>query len=205
MPYKCFLVESSGIHVLEASIDWPGCAKTPWPDGRHRATREVVRGTEAEARLASRPDRRDEFEGPCEFCGIASPLLAPNVINEGLLWRRADTGATERRISNFGVGAMWLADWYRLDEPTAAIVRYGYDWDNQYEPPLLVKTPGGDWNVDSRAHNCTLKDDRRHRCWVRHGAPPNITVDKVGLTCAAGAGSIQAGSYHGFLRNGYLT
>lgn len=31
-----------------------------------------------------------------------------------------------------------------------------------------------------------------------------ITVDKNGTTCAAGAGSISAGPYHGFLRNGQL-
>ncbi len=30
-------------------------------------------------------------------------------------------------------------------------------------------------------------------------------VDKNGLTCAAGAGSIQAGDYHGFLRDGEFT
>jgi hypothetical protein len=39
---------------------------------------------------------------------------------------------------------------------------------------------------------------------VRHGEAPNITVDKNGVTCGAGAGSIQCGSYHGFLRNGEL-
>ena len=33
----------------------------------------------------------------------------------------------------------------------------------------------------------------------------NVHVDKSGDTCAAGAGSILIGGYHGFLHNGYLT
>lgn len=53
--------------------------------------------------------------------------------------------------------------------------------------------------------NCTMPYDYEHRCWVRHGEPPAITVDKQGHTCAAGAGSIQCGSYHGFLEDGALT
>ena len=73
-------------------------------------------------------------------------------------------------------------------------------------PHLVVILPNGQpWNIDSRASNCTLPYDYEHRCWVRHGEPPNITVDKNGLTCAAGAGSIMAGDYHGFLQNGALT
>lgn len=72
-------------------------------------------------------------------------------------------------------------------------------------PHLIVTTPGGAWNIDSRASNCGLPFDYEHRCWVRHGDPPLITVDKAGKTCSAGAGSIQCGSYHGFLRNGELT
>lgn len=70
---------------------------------------------------------------------------------------------------------------------------------------LTVMTPGGVWVIDSRASNCTMPYDYNHRCWVRHGEPPEITVDKAGTTCAAGAGSIQCGSYHGFLQNGSLT
>lgn len=67
-----------------------------------------------------------------------------------------------------------------------------------------VQTPGGFWVIDSRAKNCTRPNDLIHKCWCRHGEAPNFTVDKDGFTCEAGAGSIQCGSYHGFLRNGYL-
>ena len=73
---------------------------------------------------------------------------------------------------------------------------------------LHVICPSGDsssyadWNVDSRASNCDQKDDRTHRCWIRHGDPAQgaLTVDKNGATCKAGAGSIQIGNYHGFVR-----
>lgn len=65
------------------------------------------------------------------------------------------------------------------------------------------------WLVDSRASNCTLPDDNVHKCWIRHGDPRTeahlLTIDKNGVTCAAGAGSIQADDYHGFLQNGKLT
>jgi hypothetical protein len=93
----------------------------------------------------------------------------------------------------------------------------GAMWDNpwlhdanQYCGPdgkaLIVKLPNGkDWHIDGRASNCTLPADKEHKCWVRHGEPPTLTVDKNGLTCSAGAGSISAGDYHGFLVNGVLT
>lgn len=65
------------------------------------------------------------------------------------------------------------------------------------------------WMVDGRAGNCTMKDDDTHYCWVRHGDPrkANITVDKDGPTCQAGAGSIWMSmphGWHGFLWNGKL-
>lgn len=87
-------------------------------------------------------------------------------------------------------GAMWYADWFGFKGPD------GHS--------LVVRTPGGDWCVDSRASNCSMPDDDKHQCWVRHGTPPRITVDKNGNTCNAGAGSIGQKTYHGFLRNGYL-
>lgn len=92
-----------------------------------------------------------------------------------------------------GPGDMYWNDW--LDE--------NHYWDNHKGPHLEVICPNGHpWNIDSRASNCGLPGDRMHRCWVRHGEPPNIHVDKNGLTCSAGGGSIIAGNYHGFLHNG---
>lgn len=85
-----------------------------------------------------------------------------------------------------------------------------YYWDNCSGKHLVVRVPDGDnphghpWNIDGRANNCTMKDERSHRCWVRHGEPPNVHVDKNGHTCAAGAGSILTDKWHGFLHNGEL-
>ncbi len=105
------------------------------------------------------------------------------------LYRRDDTGEI-MTLHGAPVGAMWYADWYPFK---------GQDGHS-----LVVKTPGGEWCIDNRASNCSKPDDDTHRCWVRHGSPPNITVDKNGDSCAAGAGSIAQKDYHGFLRNGYL-
>ena len=126
------------------------------------------------------------------------------------LYRRTDTGA-DTTLRTAGPGAMWNADWMG-------------DWvkgpDGQC---LVVRLPNGnDWMIDSRASNCDspcvqcgrpyhshsvvsghhYEDVRPHQCWVRTGKPPRITVSKQGVTCGAGSGSIQSGSYHGFLRDG---
>lgn len=110
------------------------------------------------------------------------------------IYRRTDTGE-EMTIREAPAGAMWYAPWHDR-------------WCNpQGKHTLCVKTPGGEWICDSQASNCTMKDDvkqEKHHCWILHGTPPNVTADKNGTTCQAGAGSIQAGSYHGFLRDGYL-
>jgi hypothetical protein len=110
------------------------------------------------------------------------------------LWRRADTGE-EMTIAEAPAGAMWEAPWLdRFHVP-------------QGKHNLMVKTPGGDWAIDSQANNCTMPDDHKqekHHCWIRHGEAPTVTVDKSGVTCGAGVGSIATERYHGFLHNGYL-
>jgi hypothetical protein len=116
-------------------------------------------------------------------------------------------------------GAMWDATW--LHDVEWAVGPDGI--------ALHVQLPNGiPWNVDHEASNCTrtqwlpgtyvgedgierhaekMWKGRTHYCWIRHGDPRTgeIHVDKNGDTCAAGAGSILSGSYHGFLHNGYLT
>ncbi len=130
------------------------------------------------------------------------------------LYRRVDTGE-ETTLQDAGPGAMWDAWWMS-------------DW---YKGPdghcLVVKCPNGrEWMIDGRASNCDspcaqcgqpyhvclgrapctgYQDARPHKCWIRHGTPPNLTVDKQGVTCGAGAGSIIAGDYHGCLVNGRFT
>lgn len=92
-------------------------------------------------------------------------------------------------------GMMWDATWLH-EYP---------QWCGPDGKSLHVICPGGAaWCIDSRCSNCTLPKDNTHKCWIRHGEPPMLTVDKRGVTCSAGAGSIQTYNWHGFLRNGEL-
>ncbi len=113
---------------------------------------------------------------------------------------RSDNGELTT-LQEAPAGALWYATWMKHDEDDL----YGWDWNNQIGSSLICKLPNDyEWNIDSRASNCTMKEERTHRCWCRHGEPPNIHVDKQGHTCAAGAGSILSGCWHGFLHNGEL-
>lgn len=124
-------------------------------------------------------------------------------------------------ISDAPAGSLWDADWM-----------HGFpQWEGPDGLALIVRLPNRwDWHIDSRASNCDSKcatcgepyhkhdiygkvgcpkfvESRPHKCWVRHGDPKtgNLHVDKNGVTCGAGAGSILAKDYHGFLHHGYLT
>jgi hypothetical protein len=93
-------------------------------------------------------------------------------------------------------GAIWRNSWYE-DMPSMC----GTDGKS-----YTARTPDGwDWHIDGTASNCGSPNDKIHKCWCRHGEAPNFTVDKVGNTCSAGAGSIQTKSWHGFLKEGYFT
>lgn len=75
-------------------------------------------------------------------------------------------------------------------------------WDNCDGVHLWAVLPNGHtWDIDGRANNCTMPEDRTHRCWIRTGSPEagTVHVDKNGHTCAAGAGSIAVPGWHGFL------
>lgn len=104
---------------------------------------------------------------------------------------------------NMRPGDMWWVPYYHGDNKALLC-----PWDNCDDPRghLFATLPDGwVWELDSRASNCGSPGDRQHRCWVRHGEPPALTVDKAGATCPAGAGSIQSGrGWHGFLRAGKL-
>ena len=110
------------------------------------------------------------------------------------IYRRADTGE-EMTLREAPDGAMWDAFWYPEESKTR-----GNDGR-----VIICRVPNGhDWTIDGKATNCTRPDDFTHKCWIRHGEPPNLTVDKNGDTCGAGAGSVQTANWHGFLRGGEL-
>lgn len=109
------------------------------------------------------------------------------------LWRRTDTGDLIT-VRDAPPGASYDATW-----------RAGRDHGAD-GICLMVKCPDGElWCADAQASNCT-RPGEPHQCWVRHGDPRecHVTVDKDGDTCSAGAGSIQTGTWHGFLRDGAL-
>ena len=140
---------------------------------------------------------RDDPRWPrfCE-CGYEFEPEDPWQLFTRRLYVRADTGE-QLTLNEAPVGACWFAEWY-AEHPAYR----GSDGRT-----LVVMTPGGEWIVDSRASNCTRPNENEHKCWVRHGRPEDgsLHVDKNGLTCEAGAGSIVCGAYHGFLHNGHLT
>lgn len=127
--------------------------------------------------------RVDDWEG-----GIGRPR-----------YRRLDTG--EELRGELPIGALYVAK----DEPAG---RWSYPKGSDGLSVWCVvpeKRGIHHWCIDSRASNCTMKTDDQHRCWVRHGTfGGTIHVDKSGLTCAAGAGSILTDGWHGFLHNGEL-
>lgn len=152
---------------------------------------DVVEGEEGTWEQIGREDPR--WQNTCA-CGYAFAETDQwQVFTDGV-YRRTDTGE-ELALRDAPAGAMWYATW---------LPKNMY-WDNKTDDHLCVRLPDGtDWCVDSRCNNCTLPDDRLHRCWVRAGEPPTVTVGKSGVTCAAGAGSIQSPGWHGFLVNGVL-
>lgn len=142
------------------------------------------------------PWPRDDPKWPttCKHCG--GPIVDGDYwVHHAHLYQRP--GHEELfALQKAPVGACWDATWYHD-------IRVGPDGRS-----LIVKCPlGHDWWLESRASNCTLPKDHEHYCWVRHGKPEDGTlhVDKDGLTCKAGGGSIIYRGWHGHLHNGVLT
>lgn len=147
------------------------------------------------------PERTDEVHVPfdqvarwpasCEACGVSIDYADTRNERSAAYrfeWRSGDQASTVRKLP---VGAIYECHWMPRKGPDGRAL-------------VCVLPNGHHWHIDSRANNCGLPADDLHRCWVRHGEPPDLTVDKNGLTCPAGAGSIQSGDWHGFLRGGYL-
>jgi len=148
----------------------------------------------------------DRWSSVCDHCSEAVPLekLGPDLPYNEQVHRQV----FRKRRYNTASGApepgdMFYSIWRQV--PTENGTRCSCTWSNCDGQHLYVILPNGsEWDVDSRARNCTLKDDETHRCWVRVGDPPNVTAGKTGHTCSAGAGSIAVPGWHGFLRGGKL-
>lgn len=178
-------------------------------EGWHQATSETietipVRFKEHEGRklldhvTQSSDKRQEDFEESawpthCEKgCGYEFTEEDVWQVQRQLIYER-DTGET-LYLNEVKPGDMWDAWWMPSSKHSP---------DGRF---LIVVTPDGfQWAIDGQASNCTEPEGRTHKCWVRHGDPPNITVDKNGATCQAGGGSIGTPGYHGFLRDGAFT
>ncbi len=108
------------------------------------------------------------------------------------IYRRIDTNE-KMTLANAPAGAMWYAEWMtegRTDDGTPG---------NFFGPDgkcLIVRVPGGDWNVDGPSFN----NGERGQGWTREGTPPLVTARPSILKGAQG----EPGYYHGFLTSGEL-
>ena len=190
---QCFMLEETGRSIQELIVMEKGeCGVQS--SRYHRASAQIGEFASGEAMPSVDWDSDPRWPTHCG-CGHAFSTVHVHrlrSIGSNRIYRRMDTGM-QYRFDEVEAGAMWYCDWY-MDFYTP-----GPDGHI-----LCVRTPGGEWVIDSRANNCTRPEDAVHKCWVRSGVPPLVTVGKDGDTCSAGAGSILCGSYHGFLRNGFL-
>lgn len=143
----------------------------------------------------------DRWPTQCASCG--APVPATDLIPEvGKEYFRLHRQVSTERFYNTPSGKPEPGDIYLLPWHEPDHCPYWSNCDGNHMYGILPN--GWDWDMTSRASNCDLKDNKTHRCWVIHGSAEDgtITVDKNGDTCSAGAGSIAAPGWHGFLRNG---
>lgn len=215
-PIKCFLVEETGVgEVSLRRFTFTKNGECPGRKWGHDASivigEQEMKYREDGTIVAPKDVDREDPRWPvkCEHCDY---VFQPD--DEWQTNIRAFFESKDPDIPWHGTqwtmppGAMWYPSWLQpRHNYTDSVNPSNHPKRWQTGPDgkcLMVNTPGGDWIIDSRAVNCTMPEDNEHRCWVRHGEPPNITVDKNGLTCGAGGGSIQCGDYHGYLRDGWL-
>lgn len=116
-------------------------------------------------------------------CGYEFKPADPWQFNPNSLYKRSDTGELVV-LGKAPAGAMWNATW----------MREGHHYRMVEGITLVVRTPGGDWCVDGPAYPGGGAAPVPN-AWARSGAVPDITANP----------SIHfPGSYHGFLRGGWL-
>lgn len=173
------------------------------PSKCHRAEMEVFRSESHDAADdvlkagVTESQKADSKLAACQWCGETPPA--------DVYVSRSMSGVYNTASGRPEPGDLYFADWY----PCADGGRCIHGWTNCDGHHLIGILPNGHaWDIDGRASNCTMPSDTAHRCWVRHGDPEKgepVHVDKSGHTCAAGAGSIISGDYHGFLHGGVFT
>lgn len=184
----CFLVEPTGRTVRSLRRFVFGAVTSGHcPHGYHDAyaTLDTVDGRHAgpwDARLVPFDDPR--WPGKCAHCAYTFGDEDQRQIFSGDEYRRTDTGALST-LSHMPAGAMWFAPWYVEDEdfyagPEHLARRRG-------QPPLILKTPKGDWNIDGKSSS--------GGGWTRTGTAPAIVArPSIGINKVGGGFA-----FHGFL------
>ncbi len=212
MPYprtKCFVIEPTGKYRLYLRRYTHGNGPCPKHGNYHQAFTLIEDNVSYED---PRFPEDAKYEGKVcigdywphgdprwpTHCDCGQSLDGPGewqLFPKELYQRQDQPESTPITLDEAQPGALWRQPWLEDNEAYRGVD--GHSW--------MCRTPGGDWMIDGPANNCTMKGDTKHKCWCRHGTAPEFHVDKSGITCAAGAGSIVAGNYHGFLHNGWLT
>jgi hypothetical protein len=166
--------------------------------GYHNAETQLGRvpGLEAWDAFGKAEDYPGErWPKKCDHCPAEVPTTADIQLHTERVYNTA-SGVPER-------GDIYEVSWehYDKDDGTSGCI---YGWTNCSGTHRHAVLPdGGHWGLDGRCSNCTLPKDTEHRCWVITGSQANLTSNKAGRTCSAGAGSIVSPrGWHGFLKNG---
>lgn len=217
---KC--VNSDYGHDASTGCLWKGSASDPVLPEAARREGEACRGD-------SWPHDDQRWPTMCK-CGYVFQADDHWQFVPEQVFRRHDTGE-EITLYSAPTGAMWFADWMGqyhagFDGHTLAVRLPGrHDWmpesrANNCDSPCKHCNKPYNQHLNAQGQksgrcqptwtygdgNSHYEDSRPHKCWVRHGTPPNeiVHVDKNGVTCGAGAGSIAIDGWHGFLHNGEL-
>jgi hypothetical protein len=177
---KCFLLEPSdrARESLRRFVWSSEGNKCPGPWGYHNADMDLGEVPYDAARPHGDNHDHADPRWPTHCgCGYAFKPDDQWQYNQHQLYRRVDGGQLYT-LGGAPVGAMWRAPWY------------GPGKDGK--GPLILKTPGGDWDIDGPASNGPG--------WTRTGEPPLITATpSIGMHNRDGSWR-----YHGWLRNGEL-
>lgn len=159
-----------------------------------------LRDWESFGKVEDYPEER--WPTSCHYCGAAAPAPPPGpeprtAGASGISYHRQ---VIADRMYGTASGLPEPGDVYemRWHEPGKCAF-----WDNCSGVHWWGVLPNGRvWDIDSRCSNCTLRDERTHRCWIRSGSAEagTMSVGKAGgHTCSAGGGSILVPGWHGFL------
>lgn len=164
----------------------------------------------------------EDYPSICHYCGHVAPAEGGEVHVYCQVFRRrlyVDSQGNEIAQDEMKPGDLFYIREH-VPAPNGVFHHCPSDWVNCDGRHLHCILPNNTpWDIDGRYSNCTLPNDNLHRCWVRHGDPERmfptgpqgtlrngvLHVDKNGLTCQAGAGSISVPGWHGYLHHGKLT